>query len=787
MFANIIFFRSFVIPIIYSSLLATMKNRIFTFLLLISSTLIAQIRVGEWRDHLNYNSLIDLIEKDDRIIVASTTALFYLNKTTKELKRFSTLDGLSETEISSLAYDKSRDLIIIGYQSGNIDVITKGVIKNVPEILNTTNITGNKTINHIFLHENYALLSCNFGIIKFDLNKIEVSDTYKLGTNNTNKSILQTTIFKDTIYAATDHGLFKAPTNHPLLSFSDNWSKYSFNGLLPDSSFINAIASTTDYMMFNVTNKTSTTNEKQYILENNSLILSPSNNIFRVTALKSQDNKILLTGQFYARLYNTSTDFVHFINHDDLRLTNSIVTKDGKYWCTDEFLGLIHANFWDYTSYFPHGPKSTDVSKLTSDHGKIIITHGGKLDSYTPMYSKDNFSVYANNIWTFYPIDPVINERDITAIAQDPLNSDKQWSGTWGTGLLKYTNYTSPELFTVANTDSTLAPRDFGGGDQYLLSDLKFDDKGTLWVLSSQSSSPLVSKDKNDHWEAHGFGSLLPTSVHTKKLEIFNSLNQKWVITNGDGIIVFDESQNGVKLKKLKTSNGSGNLASLKTNCATIDKNGKVWIGTEEGLSVISSPRNIFTGGDYDANHVLVYFDGNWEPVLKGQYITDIEIDGGNRKWFATKQGVFLISEDGTEQIKHFTTENSPLFSNTVIDIAIDHKTGEVFFATEKGVVSYRSSAQELEESERDVFVFPNPVQPEYSGLITIDGLISNSTVKIADVSGRIVYQTKAEGNRAVWDGRSLQNERVSSGVYIVYSASSDGEFTEVAKLSIVR
>lgn len=744
----------------------------------------AQIRVGEWRDHLNYNSLIDLIEKDDRIIAASTTALFYMNKTTKELTRFSTLDGLSEIEISSLAYDKTRDLIIVGYQSGNIDVITKDEIKNIPEILNTTNITGNKKINHIYIYDNYALLSCNFGIVKFDLDKIEVSDTYKLGENNTNKSILQSTIYNDTIYAATDHGIFRASAVHPLLSFSNNWSQFDFNGVLPNTSNINAIASTKDYMMFNVSSENSI-EEKQFIFEGSSLYVSPSNSIFKVNALKSENDKILLTGLFYARLYSSITEYTNFMNHDDLHLTNSIVGKDGKYWCTDKNLGLIHADFWTYTSYFPHGPKSTDVSNITSDHDKIIIAHGGRLDSYAPKFSRNNFSIYEDNTWTFYPTDPTLNERDITAFVQDPLNSNTQWSTTWGAGIIKYTNYTSPELYTKAN--SALEPRAFGTVDQYLLPDLKFDDKGTLWVLSSQSPSALVSKDKNDVWESHSFGSLLPVSKHSKKLEVFNSLNQKWVITNGDGIIVYDESQNGSKIKKLSSSNGSGNLASLKVNCAKMDHNGKIWIGSEEGLSVMSSPRNIFSGGDYDANHVLVYFDGNWEPVLKGQFITDIEIDGGNRKWFATRQGVFLTSEDGTEQLEHFTTENSPLFSNTVTDIAIDRKTGEVFFATEKGVVSYRSTAQEVEENERDVLVFPNPVKPGYTGLITIDGLIANSTVKIADVSGRIVYQTKAEGNRAVWNGLSLQNDLVASGIYIVYSASTDGEFTEVAKLSIVR
>ncbi len=560
-----------------------MKYRILPFILLLANSLTAQIKVEEWRDHLNYNTLIDLIEKDNRIIAASTTALFYMDKTTKEINHFSTLDGLSEIEITSLAYDKTRNIILIGYKSGNLDVIIDGEIKNIPEILNTTNITGSKQINHIQIEDNYALLSCNFGIIKFDLEKVEISDTYKLGVNNTNKAVQQATVFKDTIYAATDHGIFKAYADHPLLSFSDNWSKMHFKGVLPDSSDINTIASTSDYLMFNWTSVNSI-EDKQYVYENNQLIISPSNNNFKVNSLKSENNKILLSGLYNSRLYNSSTNFENLIIHGDLNFTNSIVGIDGSYWFTDVSRGLIKADPAGFQSYFPHGPKSTNISKIISDQNEIIITHGGKHDSYAPKYSRDNFSIYKDNIWTYYPTDPIIDERDVTAFAQDPLNPENQWSTTWGLGLLKYTDYSSPEVYTQNN--STLAPRDFGE-EQYLLSDLKFDNKGTLWVLSSQSPRALISKDKDDNWEYYNFGSLLPTITHTKRLEIFNQLNQKWIIPEGDGILVFDESQTSSKVKQLNTSSNSGNLPSLKVNCATIDHNGKVWIGSEEGLSVI--------------------------------------------------------------------------------------------------------------------------------------------------------------------------------------------------------
>jgi len=758
-----------------------MKNIIHILFLLISSFSIAQVSVGEWREHLNYSSNVGIIEKKDRVIAATSSALFSVNKNTNEINKLSTLNGLSEIGISALAYDSKRNIIIVGYNSGNIDLILDDEIINIPDLKNTTNINGSKNINHIHIDTDIAILSCKFGIIRFDLNKREISDTYKIGFQNSNKDILQSTIYKDTIYSATEDGIFFAPKNHILLNDYNTWNQLNLQGELPDSSHINHMASNSDMLYFNRKGPEYNT-DKQFYYKNGIVDSILTTSIYNIRSIIEHNDILFLTGSNYSRYYTNPVQTDIFINDGTLDLSMTFKDKEGFYWLADHKRGLI--GMGKGGDHLPSGPSSTDISEITYQNNRIYVAHGGRTGGFAAKFSQHSISYLDNNTWTNTKKSDVLDDRDIMSVAVDPIHPEKSWISSWGNGLFEREDN---KTITQYNKDNSALTENNFAPNYYLTADLKFDKNGTLWVLSSQTTNTLVSRDQSGVWKGYNFGSILSNTTHVRGLSIFNDLNQKWVLTHKEGIIVLDETQNGSKYKKLTSTPGSGNLKSNLVNCAKRDQDGKVWIGTSEGLSVLSSPRRIFDGGNYDANHVLVYFDGNWEPVLDGQYINDIEIDGGNRKWFATEQGVFLTSADGTEQIHHFTVDNSPLFSNSVQDIAINKKTGEVFFATDEGIVSYKSDAQELEEIEREVLVFPNPVKPGYSGPITIDGLIPNSTVKIADVSGRIVYQTQAQGNRAVWDGNSLQGDRVSSGIYIVYSADQEGEITEVAKLSIVR
>ena len=172
--------------------------------------------------------------------------------------------------------------------------------------------------------------------------------------------------------------------------------------------------------------------------------------------------------------------------------------------------------------------------------------------------------------------------------------------------------------------------------------------------------------------------------------------------------------------------------------------------------------------------------------LLGTEQINAIVVDGANRKWIGTQtSGIYLMSSDGLTTLAHFTTDNSTLLSNTILSIAIDPTTGEVFVGTGSGIASYRSDASDPKEDLTNAYAFPNPVRPNYAGVITITGLMENTTVNIIDAGGNLVCKTKSNGGIAVWDGCNFRGDRVGSGVYTALCNAS-GAHTAV-KILIVR
>jgi hypothetical protein len=390
---------------------------------------------------------------------------------------------------------------------------------------------------------------------------------------------------------------------------------------------------------------------------------------------------------------------------------------------------------------------------------------------------------FANETWTTLD-NGDFTILDIESLTADPSDPNILWGSSYFKGLVKFENNIAIEHYTPENSDIPLRTNT-SEGEAWIV-DLNFDEDGKLWLLNSQNAFPLTSLSQDGTWENISFGATVSNVALTRDLMI-TSRGQKWISVKDDGIVVYDETNTGSKYKKLRNFAGSGNLKTSDILCMAEDNNGKVWMGTTEGLSIIHNPRNIFNGGNYDADRVLIFFDGNWEELFDGQQINDIAVDGGNRKWFATNNGAYLTSEDGVEQIHHFTTENSAILSNNIQEVTIDQKTGEVFFGTDLGLISFMADAVDADLDGSDVKIFPNPVPPDFQGEIAIDGLLENASLKITDISGNIVYETQSQGGRAVWDGVTLDGRTVQSGVYIVLSADEEGSLSEVGRFLLIR
>ena len=267
---------------------------------------------------------------------------------------------------------------------------------------------------------------------------------------------------------------------------------------------------------------------------------------------------------------------------------------------------------------------------------------------------------------------------------------------------------------------------------------------------------------------------------------VIDKYGTKWMSTNINGVIGFNESSN--TFKKMTFGADQGNLPIKDVRALAVDTKNQLWIGTTKGLRVLYNVNNFTTESQLTAESIIIIEDGLAQELLYEQFITDIEVNGANEKWIATADaGVFLVSSNGQETKYHFTTDNSPLPSNMINDISINKSTGEVFMATSKGLISFKGIATSASENLNNVYVYPNPVRPEYEGTVKINGLLNKANVKITDIAGNLVYEATTEGGTLEWDTTAFGKYKVASGVYMIFISAQDGGETKVKKVMIIR
>lgn len=309
---------------------------------------------------------------------------------------------------------------------------------------------------------------------------------------------------------------------------------------------------------------------------------------------------------------------------------------------------------------------------------------------------------------------------------------------------------------------------------------LKSETVGKYWIADYKNG--LLSNSEGSY--KNFSPSSLDTLYQTRSDSIVLDLGGNRWIRRGDfgGILVINPKN---QRQFVFSGVGSGNLPSNNVKSLALDRDGQMWVGTDKGVVVFDNPSAVFSGKNFDA-YTPVF---ERRRLLGNETITSIAIDGGNRKWIGTKNGIFLFSPDGTELVSNFNEKNSPLPSNEISYITAEPNTGEVYIRTSKGMVSYRGTATEgsSKQDENAVKVFPNPVRPDFEGQIGIEGLVENAFVKITDVAGNLVYETRANGGTAVWNGKTLAGGRVETGIYLIFSANKKGEETLVSRLAVVK
>lgn len=445
----------------------------------------------------------------------------------------------------------------------------------------------------------------------------------------------------------------------------------------------------------------------------------------------------------------------------------------------------------------PGGPKYNYFGFMRFTQGRLYTCGGSKVPGTIQVLKDDD--------WTIYQDEGIsektgVSYKNLYSLDVDPTQSEHVFVGSRN-GLYEFTNGNFTGFY---NSDNSLIQAFDNQSKEYeLVYGVKFNSDGNLWLLNSQApSQSLIEYTKDKKWVSHckaelmklndgGFknksnGELKGIIFDSRKLMWF--VNDHWMLP---ALYCYQISTDAIKSYESFVNEDGMNVNVTNVHCVVEDKSGNIWIGTNAGP--LQLPANqIGTDNDIFNQVKVPRNDGTnlADYLLTGVNVTCIAVDGGGRKWFGTNGlGVYLISEDNYSEIHHFTVSNSDIISDYIQSIALDPQTGEVFFGTDKGLCSYMSDATEpSEEMNKDnVYAYPNPVKPDYTGLITVTGLSYDADVKIVTSNGVLVAQGRSNGGMFTWDGTDLKGKRVVSGVYFVETATSSGSKGTVCKIAIVR
>ena len=769
------------------------KHFLIGFAIVMSSlfTFSQEIRIGDWRDHLPYSKTVSITEVENKIFCATPYSLFFYNKEDYSVVRLTKVNGLTDMGISTIKYDTENQTLVVAYTNTNIDLLKGNAIINISDIKRKP-ILGNKTINNITFREQYAYLACGFGIVVLDIEKEEVSDTYYIGPEGAQINVYDITFDdQDSIYAATEAGIYKASLLSPNLADFSSWTK-DLQIPYPELAY-NIIKFFEGRIFVNNANE-NFSSDTVFMYADQSWSRFDAVGYSTKSNIQSMYGRLVFANNSNVDVYDASLTRVYFTYAPgDISIypQDAIIDKDDFVWIADKFSGLVKTfnDGWSAEVIKLNGPKTADVFALSVTGGNIWAVPGGRDISWGNVWKRAEMYGFEDGSWTNldYKNTPELEPaRDMVCVVVDPANSKKFFGGTWGYGVYEFVNNELTTVYTDEN--STLQP--ITGIEKINIGGLIFDNDHNLWVVNSNAASVLSVMMNDGTWHALSLGAVA-TGIDVGEI-VIDQINQKWMLVRDHGLLVFNDNNtitnpNDDQARKLNGNPGNGDLPGLKILSFAVDQDGELWLGSDEGVAVIYSPGNVFNDGNYDAQRILVEQDGYVQYLLETEAVTAITIDGANRKWFGTdRAGVFLMSEDGTQQILHFNTENSPLLSNSISSIVIND-AGEVFFGTSQGIISFKWTATPVPPPPgTEIYAYPNPVKEDYNGVIAIKGLFKNSAVKITDVSGTLVFATKAEGSQAIWHGRNFNGDKVQTGVYLVFITNDDGSETAVTKILVI-
>lgn len=737
-------------------------KRILFFIFLIAVSVQAQeIPLGTWRTHFSYNDVRYVEQGVNRIYAAASAGLFIYSFEDNSITTVTKLNGLQEEDISSIHFNEQTESLFIGYESGNLDVIRDSEIINI-DLITDSQLTGSKAINGFLSDGGSVFLFTDFGLLKMNPQSFAVIETVReIGQGNKSLEIYDGAILGDSLFVATGEGILATNIIDNInLADPTVWKRFG-----PDENLVNE--------------------PFQFVVKKDELLLAGSSGNGIYSFKSSWTSEDILSDQEYlaARSFNDATlvvtnqglfsiDFqleVSAIQDELLVKPADALVLDGDIYAGTERDGLVAIGLNGSESILPSGPLVNQAFRLASLANGIHGFAGGYGASVNPLNNPGSFSIFNEGLWTSF--ENGVELPSFTDVIDGVYQSTQNRTvlALAGQGLLIINDDGTGEIINDTSPGSTLV-NTTGDDKGVVITDLHNDAQG-LWILNYDSPTPIHLWAENGSWTSFSLGN-------NQLTEVVGDSRQLYIISS-NGLLIFDKSSGASRL--LTDAPNNGGLVSDAVSSIALDRDGLLWIGTDQGVSVLTNPLTALEG---NVDAIEPIFENR--PLLRDEIITAIAVDGGDRKWIGTNSGVWLFDAQADRQLLNFTVSNSPLSSNEILDIAIEPNTGEVFFSTTSGVVSYREGATEAIAIHQDVRIFPNPVTADFTGTVGISGLVQDAQVRITDASGKLIWRTRAAGGTATWQVRDYNGNRASTGVYFVFSSDDEGEETFVGKIAVV-
>ena len=765
-----------------------MKQLVRVVLILQIFFLQAQNFENSWTGYFSYVSIKSISQGNDKIYAAAENAIFTYDLSTEEISSISTINGLSGNPISTAYYSENNGLYVIGYENGLIEIVIDGEdnVLKVVDILDKTTIPPNmKTINHFNEYNGRLYISTGFGISVYNLESLEFGDTYFIGDLGSQINITQTTVQGDLIYASSsENGIKSALVADENIIDYQQWATViggGYKGIQSLGVELYAVNNSNNILKFDL----------------DVGFLQIDTFLYPVVDFRAFSGVLTITTKSsihtFSEGYVLTNEVTSLFEYDYLLQAGYAFNNSFYLGTTDLGMLIVPFNVNRALQVLPEGPLYNQPFTIEASPGKLWVAFGDVDLTFNPYpLTRKGISNYRNESWTNIKYDSlrdllgVEDVNDLVFVKSNPNNPNETYMSSYQKGLLKIKNQDPTILYNETNS-----PLEIPGGNEALgirLYGSDFDKQDNFWFVQSRIDKGLIKLTPEGQFQTIDISNIINTE---------DELALGKLVISREGYVFFGAVSSGLvgynpttnEFNKIGEALGNGNLPSTDIKALAFDNQNRLWIGTRKGLRVLYSARNFFeSGADIDSQPIIILDDGVPQELLFLQSITDIEVDGSNNKWVSTAtSGVFYLSSNGQETLLRFTSANSPLPSDTVLDISIDDADGTVYFATKDGLVAYDGTSTAPGEDLESVYAYPNPVRPNYFGNVTIDGLTAKANVKITDITGNLVFETTSQGGSVEWDTTAFGKYKVASGVYLVLITSDDNLLTKVAKIMIIR